>query len=98
MSSLNFLGLGALIIELPNDQVRGSDDDEGGHEANHDADFVRRSRARMKRARGFIVGHCEEWGTMRCKDWSCSVRGRRSFRSGQVDAMEKVANESRMSC
>ena len=60
MSSLHFFCLGALVVDSPDDQVAACDDDEPRHEAKHDADLVRSPRAGVERARGFIVGHCED--------------------------------------
>ncbi len=57
MSSLDLLGFGALIVEPPDDQVRARDDDEGGHEADHDANLVGGAGAGVERARGLVGGH-----------------------------------------
>ncbi len=57
MSALHFPGLGALVVDPPNDQVCDCDDDEGGYEASHYADLMRSPRAGVKRARRFIIGH-----------------------------------------
>ena len=65
MSSLDFSGLGALVVDPPDDQVYDWDEDEGGYEASHYADLMRSPRAGVKRARRFVISHCE--------DWSCSV-------------------------
>ena len=64
MSSLHFAGLGALIVDPPDDKVRACDDDESGHEADHDADLMRSPGAGVERARGFVVGHCGCWRRM----------------------------------
>lgn len=61
MSTLHFPSLGALVVDLPEDQIYDSDEDEGGYEASHDADLMRGPRAGVKRARRFIVAHCEDW-------------------------------------
>ncbi len=58
MSSLDLLGFGALIVEPPDDQIRARDDDEGGHEADHDANLVRGAGTGVIRARGLVGGHC----------------------------------------
>ena len=58
MSSLHFSGFGALVVDPPGNQVHECDDDEGGYEANHDADLMCSSRASVKRTRRFIIGHC----------------------------------------
>lgn len=73
MSSLDFPGLGALVVDPPDDQIYDCDDDEGGYEASHDADLMRSPRAGVKRARRFVIGHCEDWERMEVRAWSYSV-------------------------
>ena len=61
-SSFHLFSLGALVVDPPDDQVRGCDDDEGRHEANHDANFVSGPRAGVIRGCGCLrIGHCEDW-------------------------------------
>ena len=61
MSTLHFPGFGALVVDLPEDQIYDGDEDEGGYEADHDTDLMRSSRAGVKGARRLIIGHCEDW-------------------------------------
>lgn len=58
MSPLHFPGLGAPVVDPPNDQVYDCDYDEGAYKASHDADLMSSPRAGVERARGFITGHC----------------------------------------
>lgn len=50
MSALHFSGLGALVVNPPDDQIYDCDDEKAGYETSHDADLMRNARAGVKGA------------------------------------------------
>ena len=70
MASLHFPGLGALVVDPPDDQVYDRENDEGDYEASHDADLMRSPRAGVKRARRSVIGHYQD-----CRRIDMRIRG-----------------------
>lgn len=67
MSSLDFPSLAALVVDPPDDQVYDCDDYEASYEASHDGNLMHSPRASVKRARGFVISHCEDWKRMKLR-------------------------------
>ena len=60
--SFHLFDLGALVVDPPDDQVNGCDEDEGRHEADHDANLVSGPRAGVIGGFGGLgVRHFEDW-------------------------------------
>lgn len=64
MPPLSFLRLAFLVANSPHDEVDEGDEDESGHETDHDADFVRGAWAGVVGAGGRLVlcGHGGDGG------------------------------------